>query len=45
MDWPAVMAMAEWTGFTHVMTMHDWHKLRALEQTVLEDNAQRRNKE
>lgn len=39
------MAMAEWTGFTHVMTMHDWHKLRALEQTVLQDNAQRRNKE
>lgn len=45
MDWPAVFAMAEFTGFSDVMTMHDWHKLRALEQAVLEDNAKRRNRD
>lgn len=40
-DWPAVFTMAEFTGFDDVMTVHDWHKLRALERAVLEDAARR----
>lgn len=39
LDWPAVFHMAEWLGVD--MTMHDYHKLRALEMHTLRSIAAR----